>query len=87
MRYGYAGLASPLSPPISSIPGSRLPVSGTAGQALEELLVANVRLRSRQSGTVGEQNDHIVSRHLGYLPEVLQSLVVKPGDLPMPPDR
>lgn len=59
----------------------------TARQALEELLALYARLGNRELGTVEEQNDYIVPRHLGYLPQVLQDLGVKPNDLPEPPGR
>jgi hypothetical protein len=59
----------------------------TAAAALEELLGLYVRLGNRELGTLQEQNDYIVARHLGYLPEVLQELQVNPADLPEPPGR
>ncbi|QFG13286.1 hypothetical protein SEA_GILGAMESH_94 [Streptomyces phage Gilgamesh] len=58
-----------------------------ARRALEELLALYVRLGQRELGTLEEQNDYIVARHLGYLPEVLQRLGVRPQDLPEPPGR
>ncbi|MEU9354964.1 hypothetical protein AB0D65_29215 [Streptomyces griseoloalbus] len=58
-----------------------------ARQALEELLALYVRLGRRELGTLEEQNDYIVARHLGYLPEALQELDVMPEDLPEPPGR
>ncbi|MER6616382.1 hypothetical protein [Streptomyces xantholiticus] len=58
-----------------------------ARQALEELLALYARLGNRELGTVKEQNEYIVPRYLGYLPEVLQELGVKPNDLPEPPGR
>ncbi|MFK0159095.1 hypothetical protein ACIQVK_44375 [Streptomyces sp. NPDC090493] len=58
-----------------------------AAAALEELLALYVRLGNRELGTVQEQNDYIVARHLGYVPDVLQDLDVKPDALPEPPGR
>ncbi|MFF9901200.1 hypothetical protein [Streptomyces longispororuber] len=55
--------------------------------ALEVLINAYVRLGRRELGTVHEQNAYIVARHLGHLPEELQSLGVRPQDVPMPPRR
>jgi hypothetical protein len=54
---------------------------------LEQLLKAYVRLGNRELGTVDEQNQYIVARHLGALPEALQELGLKPDDVPMPPGR
>ncbi|MFI7415249.1 hypothetical protein ACIBU0_42115 [Streptomyces sp. NPDC049627] len=59
----------------------------TAEAVLEELLALYVRLGNRELGTLQEQNDYIVARHLGYLPQVLQDLDVKPDALPEPPGR
>ncbi|MFD9394969.1 hypothetical protein ACFWBB_30855 [Streptomyces sp. NPDC060000] len=59
----------------------------TAAAALEELVALYVRLGNRELGTVQEQNDYIVARHLGYVPDILQELDVKPSDLPEPPGR
>ncbi|MEV8344519.1 hypothetical protein [Streptomyces niveus] len=55
--------------------------------ALEQLLTLYVRLGNREVGTLQEQNDYIVARHLGSIPDVLQGLDIKPGDLPEPPGR
>lgn len=58
-----------------------------AGQALEELLALFTRLGRREIGTLEEQNAYIVPRHLGLLPPVLQSLGVRPEQLPEPAGR
>lgn len=58
-----------------------------ASAALEELLALYVCLGNRELGTVREQNDYIVARHLGYIPDVLKDLDVKASDLPEPPGR
>ncbi|MER7952001.1 hypothetical protein ABTY59_31885 [Streptomyces sp. NPDC096079] len=58
-----------------------------ARQALKELLALYARLGERLVGTVEEQNEYIVPRHLGFLPAVLQSLGVRSGDFPEPPGR
>jgi hypothetical protein len=58
-----------------------------AAAALEELLALYVRLGRRELGTLPEQTDYIVARHLGFVPEALQRLGVTPADLPEPPGR
>ncbi|MFI5990317.1 hypothetical protein ACIBAC_00485 [Streptomyces sp. NPDC051362] len=58
-----------------------------AAVALEELLDLYVRLGKREVGDVSEQNDYIVARHLGFVPEALQDLGVSAADLPEPPGR
>ncbi|MFF8696283.1 hypothetical protein ACF08W_29130 [Streptomyces sp. NPDC015144] len=58
-----------------------------AAAALEKLLTMYVRLGTRELGTLQEQNDYIVARHLGYLPQALQDLGVTAEDLPEPPGR
>lgn len=59
----------------------------TASAVLRELLALYVRLGNRELGTLQEQNDYIIARHLGYLPQALQELDVKADDLPEPPGR
>ncbi|MFE1206356.1 hypothetical protein ACFW5V_32235 [Streptomyces sp. NPDC058762] len=59
----------------------------TEHRALEELLTLYVRLGNREVGTLKEQNEYIVARHLGYIPDALQELGVGPADLPEPPGR
>lgn len=54
---------------------------------LEQLLKAYARLGNRELGTVDEQNEYIVARHMGALPDVLQELGLKPDEVPMPPGR
>ncbi|MFB8120617.1 hypothetical protein ACFQ6U_13515 [Streptomyces sp. NPDC056465] len=53
--------------------------------ALEVLLQGYVRLGHRELGTVEEQNQYIVSRHMCIMPKTLQELGVTPADLPPPP--
>ncbi|MGY4935825.1 hypothetical protein ACWD7T_32955 [Streptomyces sp. 900116325] len=54
---------------------------------LEQLLNAYARLGNRELGTVDEQNEYIVARHLGALPEAMRELGLTPDDVPMPPGR
>jgi hypothetical protein len=58
-----------------------------AAAALEELLALYVQLGKRELGTLPEQNEYIVARHLGFVPEALQDLGVTAEDLPEPPGR
>lgn len=53
--------------------------------ALDILLQGYVRLGHRELGTVQEQNEYIVARHMGIMPKALQELGVRPEDLPAPP--
>lgn len=85
MSDSFAAVTGPLIEQIRSARGRR--DEPAAAAALEELLALYVRLGNRELGTLQEQNDYIVARHLGYLPQVLQDLDVKVGDLPEPPGR
>ncbi|MFE6639502.1 hypothetical protein ACFVFT_38690 [Streptomyces tendae] len=81
-------LASTVSRLIKQIRWARaIGHEAAARQAIEELLALYVRLGKRELGTVEEQNDYIVARHLGYLPGPLRELGVIPADLPEPPGR
>ncbi|MFJ4085000.1 hypothetical protein ACIP2Z_39405 [Streptomyces iakyrus] len=85
MSDSLAALTGPLIEQIRIARGRR--DERAAAAALEELLALYVRLGNRELGTLEEQNDYIVARHLGYLPQVLQDLDVKVDDLPEPPGR
>ncbi|MEU5748268.1 hypothetical protein ABZ804_22350 [Streptomyces sp. NPDC047726] len=56
-----------------------------ADLALDVLLQAYVRLGRREIGTLQEQNEYIVARHMGLMPKTLQYLGVSPNELPSPP--
>ncbi|SEE83630.1 hypothetical protein SAMN05216483_6717 [Streptomyces sp. 2131.1] len=85
MSDSFAAVAGPLTEQIRTARAGR--DERAAAAALEELLALYVRLGNRELGTLQEQNDYIVARHLGYLPQALQDLGVKPDDLPEPPGR
>ncbi|CAM5234755.1 hypothetical protein [Streptomyces griseomycini] len=59
----------------------------TAQEALAELLEGYARLERCEIGTVDEQNEYIITRNLGALPEVLEDLGVTPDRLPPPAGR
>ncbi|MGW4087002.1 hypothetical protein ACWEGS_28620 [Streptomyces sp. NPDC004822] len=85
MSDSFADLTGPL---IEQIRTARARGDEHAAAApLEELLALYVRLGHRDVGTLQEQNDYIVARHLGYLPQALQGLGIAAADLPEPPGR
>ncbi|MFI8206690.1 hypothetical protein [Streptomyces sp. NPDC085937] len=85
MSDSFTATAAALSEQVRRARGRR--DEKRAHRALQELLTLYVQLGNREVGTLQEQNDYIVARHLGQLPEALQDLGVRPDDLPEPPGR
>lgn len=85
MSVPFAGPAAPLFQQIRQARAAG--DERAAAAALEELLALYASLGRRERGTVEEQNQYIVGRHLGHVPEALQDLGIKPQDLPEPPGR
>lgn len=85
MSHSFAAAAAAL---VEQVRGARARGRrGDADRALRELLTLYARLGERELGTVEEQNQYIVARHLGHLPANLQDLGVRLEDLPEPPGR